>query len=651
MAKERCRLQLRTNIFISVALAIVAPLSLLILAATNYSERLYREDIDQEIYSAIGNMIAEVDRRLVYERDTFRSLATAPALEQYVPVLRAAATGTVHPEFYERTGEVNDFLTAFQNIVPSLHTIRILDTHANTLVKVRVGRSTPTVFDGIESFPYAEEELEDENYLQRLFELPMNEVGVTLLEQTQVEQFDETSLPMLDYIMPLSRKGEFVGYLVANILGEQIDRILDFADRPVNGKLLIAEINPEQTRRNGVILYDDKKGLRFSAIKSTGRRLQNSSLAKLYEAVQTEQEGRLVSADGKEIIYYREYQPYPTLLVHWVVALRINAAELASPFSRLRESIILVSVAVLLLGLVLIHILSSRVARPITRLVKSMHEYASGDRDQRITIEGADEIHTLGKSFNEMADTLNLAAEERDRAQHIMLQHAKLASIGQLAAGIGHELNNPLNNILTLSKLLERDTPEGNQRMRNDVQSLREETLRASEIVKGILNFARQVPPDYVRFDVAEWIKDTLTLVRQEANRTGVILETDIKDTLEIQGDRTQLQQVLINLLMNAIQASVSGDTVKIGLETGDKHIQLYVKDNGIGIEEDDMDRIFDPFYSSKPVGEGSGLGLSISLGIVEQHGGEIRIENNEGGGVTAYLLLPLDGKRDGSER
>lgn len=636
-------MQLRTNIFISVALAIVVPLSLLILGATSYSERLYREDVDEEIFSTLGNMIAEVDRRLVYERETFRSLATAPALEQYIPVLQEASTGTVHAEFFERTDKVNEFLEAFQSIVPSLNTLRILDSQANTLVKVRVGRSTPAVFDGIESFPYAEEELDDEEYLKRLYELPVNEVGVTLLEQSQLEHDEESSLPMLDYIMPLARNGEFIGYLVANILGEQIDRILDFAGRPVNGKLIIAEINAEQANRNGVILYDDELNLRFSDIKSTQRRLQNTVSKTLFEAVQTEQEGTLVSANGKEIIYFREYLPYPNLLVHWVVALRVDTTELASPFSRLRKSVVLVSVVVLLFSLVLVHLMSSRVARPITKLVKGMHDYASGNRNQRVSAEGTDEIRKLGESFNKMADTLNIAAEERDRAQHIMLQHAKLASIGQLAAGIGHELNNPLNNIMTLIKLMERDTPMGGDRMQKDVLSLREEAVRASEIVKGILNFARQVPPEYASFDVRDWLSDTLALVRQEANRCGVIIEANIEETTQIEGDRGQLQQVLINLLLNAIQASVSGDKVEISLVTGEKHIQVIIRDHGIGIDEENLDRIFDPFYSSKPVGEGNGLGLSISLGIVEQHGGDIRINNNENGGVTATLLLPLE--------
>ncbi|MGD8741933.1 MAG: sensor histidine kinase [Granulosicoccaceae bacterium] len=634
-------MQLRTHIFLSVTLALLVPMSVLILAATGYSERLYRKEVDQELFGSLATVLAEMDRRLVYERDTFRAFATAPPLENYFPVMQAATEGNIHKEFFERSDQINNFFEGFQNVVPSLNTIRILDTQGNTLVKVRVGQRTPPLFDGYSSFPYAEEELDDPEYLEKLLDLPPNEVSVTLLAQTEAEDID-TSPPMLDYIMPIKRDQQFIGYLVANMLGEQIDRILDFAPRPVNGRLLIAEINSEQAERNGIILYDDARNLRFSDKKTGEFRLQNYDNGQLYDIVQTEQEGKIVSRDGREVIYFVEYLPYPNLLVHWILAVRVNAEDIAAPFNRIRTAILLLSVVALLFGMVLVRYVSTRVASPLTELVRSMRAYASGERDQRVQSKGADEIRMLGESFNDMADTLNTADAEREHAQHILMQHAKLASIGQLAAGIGHEINNPLNNILTLSKFIERAAPEGNDRIHKDIQSLREETLRASEIVKGVLNFARQVPPAFTQFDVETWVNDTLALVRQEAFRKHISLQTHIDYTGMLHGDRSQLQQVLINLLINAIQASVEDSTVTIQVRKENESLYLAVSDSGIGIDERDMDRIFDPFFTSKDVGEGNGLGLSVSLGIVEQHDGELWLENNETGGVTAIVTLPL---------
>ena len=225
----------------------------------------------------------------------------------------------------------------------------------------------------------------------------------------------------------------------------------------------------------------------------------------------------------------------------------------------------------------------------------------------------------------------------------MMLQQAKLASIGEMAAGIGHELNNPLNNILSFTKLIERDTPNINQDTQDDLQGLRNEVSRASRIVKGILNFARQVPPEYTWFDLTVWLNDTLLLVEPEAHKRHVktvLLETP---DAEMEGDRQQLQQVLVNLLMNAIQASEANEVVELSAEIIEPGIvKVLVSDEGSGIDENDRDKVFDPFYTTKKVGEGSGLGLSISLGIVQYHEGQLSLTNNDRGGVDAIIALPL---------
>lgn len=617
-------------------------MTVLVLAATYYSEQRYQQELQAELDGSLNTIIAEIDRRLVYERETFTALVNAPAFEQYLPVMKHATEGNLDPDFFERTARINGFLETFQQIVPSMYTLRILDTQANTLVKVRYGQRSRAQFDGIESFPLAEEEIDDELYLERLYELPNNEVGVTLLTQSRLEQEEDGSLPMLDYIMPLEREGLFLGYLVVNILGEQIDRILQFAPRPKNGKLLIAEINPDEPSRNGVILYDDEQQLRFVDIKSQEKKLQNMFDGEFYDAVLQVPDGVFRTKDGKQEIFYVEYLPYPDLLVHWVVALRIDRDAIAAPFNRFRLAIGLFAGFGTLVSLWLAGMTAGRIARPVIRLAQTIKDYANGNHAARTELEGSDEISQLADSFNYMADTLERAAVERDEAQHMMLQQAKLASIGQMAAGIGHELNNPLNNILTLSKLLER-SQTADQGISRDIKALREETLRASEIVKGILNFARQVPPEYSRFAVAEWLENTLTLVRQQSHTRGVTISTMLASDLYIVGDRGQLQQVLINLLLNAIYASPTGGVIQINVSADDDNITISVHDEGCGIKQEDLEKIYDPFFTSRAVGDGNGLGLSISLGIVEQHNGTLRIVNNpDKGGATATVTLPI---------
>ena len=636
-------MQLRNDIFLRVALAILLPMTALVLAATYYVEQRYQEEVEAELASSLKTVVAEIDRHLVYQRETFSALTSAPAVEQYIPVMQAAANDELHPEFFSRTDTINEFLSAFQRVVPSMNTLRVLDAHANTLVKVRFGQSTPASFDGIESFPLAEEELDDEAYFDKLFELPENEVSVTLLTQTRLEQEEDTSLPMLDYIMPISRDNKFVGYLVVNMLGEQIDRILNISRRPRSGSLMIAEVNLEEEDRDDVILYDDSVPVRFSDVKSQERLLKHVLHSSLYDLIKHEDEGFVTSTDNSESIYFVEYAPYPDLLANWIVMLRVDQVAIAEPFTQIRIASLVFAGVGLVLSLWLAGLTASHVARPVTRLARTIKDYANGNSKARARCEDAEEIDQLAESFNYMADTLEQAAIERDEAQHMMLQQAKLASIGQMAAGIGHELNNPLNNILTLSKLLERNADEKDASTLLDIESLREETLRASGIVQGILNFARQVPPDYSHFDVATWVDDTFALVQQQANKHNVILVATAIPKISMYGDRGQLQQVLINLLINAIQASVAESMVEVFAHIEEGSVVLSVSDAGIGIEEDELDKVFDPFFSSKQVGEGYGLGLSICVGIVEQHEGTLSIRNNNDAGVTATMSIPLE--------
>jgi len=641
-------LQLRNDIFLRVALSILLPMTALVLAATYYTEQRYEKDVRAELAGSLESLAGEIDRRLASDRETFAALAKAPAIEQYIPVMHAAAEGELHPEFFNRTDSINRFLEAFQQVVPSMNTLRVLDSQANTLVKVRFGQSAPASFDGIESFPFAEEEIDDEQYLNRLYELPNNEVGVTLLNQTKSEQEENTSLPMLDYILPMSRDGVFVGYMVVNMLGEQINRILEFTRRPRDAKILIVEVNPEEPDRHEVILYDDSQSLSFTDNKSHERRLKNILSEDLYKKIVGEPEGYVTNKDNSELIYFSEYMPYPDLLAHWIVMLRVDQNAIDAPFRQIRIVSLIFAGISLVISLWLAGITANQIAKPVTQLARTIKEYANGLSKVRANAkESSEEISELADSFNYMADTLDKAAAERERSQHIMLQQDKLASIGQMAAGIGHELNNPLNNILTLSKLLERNASCADEGSKQDIISLREETLRASGIVQGILNFARQVPPNFSQFKIEPWIEDTFALVQQQANKNAILLVSGGDLTSSVYGDRGQLQQVLINLLLNAIQASARDSVVEVFVHSDADMVFISVSDSGIGIEPEELDKIFDPFYSSKQVGEGYGLGLSISMGIIEQHGGELTIRNNNEVGVLAVMTLPTKAKQE----
>lgn len=633
-------MRLKTNIFLWVFAATVVPLFVLVLSATTYSQHLYQREVARDLNSSLSSIVSEIDRSLYYERQLVLSLANAPAMHQYLPVLERAAQGQMHPTLFERGEKLNQFLSAFQGVVPNFYTLRIMDVFANTMIKVRFGHGSVGTVAGIESSPYVEEPLERTGFADRLAKLPPNELSFVHLPEARWDREGLRGPPMLNAVVPLTRHGRVVGYLMADFSGEQIDLILELAPRIHQGALLIAELNPDHPERNGVVLYDDSRGLRFSHSEGLVN-LHGIGEGGLLESVQREPYGATATGAASTRTYYLEYLPYPNQFASWVVAARVDMSDITAPFDRIRLGILLFAAAALVISLFLARLGARQIAAPVTAMARSLKRYADGDTRVRVQTHGADEIRQLEGSFNYMADTLERAQGERDRAQHMVMQSDKLASIGQMAAGIGHEINNPLNNILSLTKLIERSAPPDAAKLRADVGSLREEALRASEVVRGVLNFARQEEPTYSRFDVGKWLEETIVLVRQSARDRGVAVDIEGDTGFHIEGDRSQLQQVLVNLLLNAIQASPGGSTITVQIANDGHSAWIRIRDQGPGVAPDLLDKVFDPFFTSKPVGEGSGLGLSISLGIVERHNGTLTVENNPDGGVTATVVLP----------
>jgi len=217
-----------------------------------------------------------------------------------------------------------------------------------------------------------------------------------------------------------------------------------------------------------------------------------------------------------------------------------------------------------------------------------------------------------------------------------------------MAAGIGHEINNPLNNILTLTRLVERQLPADQPGIREDMTDLRAEAHRASRIVRGVMNFARQLPPEHETIALAEWLEEVIDRMEPEAMEADVHLALlSATARCEAEFDPGQMEQVIANLVRNAIHASPTGGHILIQAECLEETVRIEIRDEGGGLPTEVIEQIFDPFFTTKAVDRGTGLGLSISLGIVQYHGGELTLENRrdlgepDATGVLARVVLP----------
>lgn len=231
--------------------------------------------------------------------------------------------------------------------------------------------------------------------------------------------------------------------------------------------------------------------------------------------------------------------------------------------------------------------------------------------------------------------------------QKVMMQQEKLASIGRLSAGVAHEINNPLTTILTTAMLMQEDIEKENPTYK-EMEIITKETLRCRKIVASLLDFARQRRPNKKNNHINSIVNESIILTKKQAAFKDVAVHSNLFEGLpEIWVDKGQIQQALINLILNAVEATPPGGRIHVETAVDDKHkrVLIIVADTGEGIEKSRIAKVFDPFFTTKE--SGTGLGLAITHGILEQHGGKIDIKSIKGEGTIFTLALPLEKKTD----
>ncbi len=304
---------------------------------------------------------------------------------------------------------------------------------------------------------------------------------------------------------------------------------------------------------------------------------------------------------------------------------------------------------------------------PVRRLTEGTHEITKGNLDHRIKVHSSDEIGDLADSFNKMTEELGRARDELTewaqtleerveqktdelrRALSNMVQMEKMASLGKLAASVAHELNNPLAGILAYAKLLRKKlakgdiSEDGSHEIQQELGMIADESARCGNIVNNLLLFSRQKIGEYQPQELRPILEQSLKLIAHHLAMNNVKLEVEAPETpVESVCDPQQIEQALIALEINAIEAMPGGGTLKLTMQLLGSEIEIKVIDNGIGINEEDLDHIFEPFFTTKKDGKGTGLGLAVVHGIVERHNGRISVQSKPNAGTTFTIILPV---------
>jgi two-component system NtrC family sensor kinase len=321
---------------------------------------------------------------------------------------------------------------------------------------------------------------------------------------------------------------------------------------------------------------------------------------------------------------------------------------LAQKFSDMRAETLTIFLGISLFGVILsivvANFLANSIVKPVNNLVAVSCAISRGEFTARVQRQSTNEIGQLEATFNLMASSLQARDEEIGRLnrQHLM-RSEKLASIGRLAAGIAHEINNPLTSVLTFSSLLLRKAEDG-QKEKLDI--IVTETTRCREIVRRLLNFSRQTEPRKENCNINLVVESALSLTKNQlkVRENSITVRKELGELPLLQLDPNQMLEVFINIIINAVDAMVKGGelAIRTGLTEDAKAVEIRISDTGYGIAEENLEKVFDPFFTTKEVGKGTGLGLAVTYGIIDGHNGSIDVESEVGKGTMFVIRLPL---------
>jgi len=409
-------------------------------------------------------------------------------------------------------------------------------------------------------------------------------------------------------------------------------------------------------------IFQDDIRISTNVLNNRGERALGTRLSQeVYQSVFLEGQSWIDRAFVVNDWYITAYAPIRDIEDHIIGMLYVGMLE--KPYLEVRDNIMAAfTVMAGIFAVVLLFILgviTTSIIKPLGNMVIATERIAAGDLSHKVHISSGDELGHLASSFNRMIDNLRTANNKlvqwgkilekrvQDRTKELrdtqasLIQSEKMASLGKLAAGIAHEINNPLTSILIHAHLLleqEKDAPSI-----ESLEMIRDETTRCSSIVKGLLDFSRQNPPHMMPVNINQLLEVTIVMVQNQVSFHNIRIKTELSGNLpSLTVDKDKIKQVFLNLMINAAEATPQAGvlTIRTELTADGRFVLIKFIDTGSGIPEEFRGKLFDPFFTTKS--GGTGLGLAVSYGIIKQHNGTIEVESTVGKGSSFIIRLPV---------
>jgi len=436
---------------------------------------------------------------------------------------------------------------------------------------------------------------------------------------------------MIRALIPIYENEKILGYLIINFWGSKLGETVSQLDNR-RGISFIAETNKEDEERNGVFLFHHDRKYEFANQFGTSYFFENVYGDEAFKWLQQEDAPILELDNG--YMFCTTLNPYLSPDQSWKICTILNSNYFFRSLHLLRRDFLAVMFFSIFLSVLTAVIFSRYFMKPYAEIKSAVKQYSEGNFDHELKGEYTGEINEIVESIRFMAASLKEYIKDIRNTQTKLELMNRLSALGVMAGGVAHELNTPLNSIIVLAGLLEEEIPEQSE----DLETIKSEAKRCVDIIKNLRKLAPAKDSEAV-FEVVDMKHLVEETVKYMNFKTGVSLKQNLDDA-KVKGYPTLLQQMLVNFIQNAMDAIEESGEISITMTNESGKVVLKISDTGTGISQNNLNKIFDPFHTSKSPEKGMGLGLSLVYSIIKRHNGQISVKSEKGEGTTFTVKL-----------
>jgi len=648
--------RIQNKIFLSLMLVAILPIGYFGYNSIKSTRNSLTDDTLRKMYLNVFSMGKDIENHLNNAKGDLLYLQSSAPLEY---LLEAMEFNDMASVIYWRTLLEKEFSSLVEQKNVYLQ-VGFLSRNGDEIALVVYDMNRPIVLP-MKSLHNQRES----GYFRIATELSKGEIVSIPLRSYVVKGLNLSNIALMRYITPVyNRNGKWMGIIYLDVIGKHIYDTVKMSIMDKDFKAILINnkgfyfFNPEwEVEKN---LLDTK-----DTPENIGEVYSNEVVTQML----SEKSG-VIMDDADNLFAYMPVFPTETNRDFYYMIVQIYPKSLISGVAKDFEKLFVITIsAAILLTVIMGIIIAKMLTNPLSRLKKGVQLIGKGNLDYRLNIKSGDEVEDVAVEFNSMAEKLkkysrNLEEKVEEKTKKMqdyqkqLIHSEKMASLGLLAAGVAHEINNPIGIIINRIECLKMENKNGDmpEKVIKDLDAMMHHAVRVSKIAGNLLSFSRESSHEFQSQDINKIIERVLTFLEASISSKGITMEKYLARRLPfVFGSSGGLEQVFLNIVHNAMDATESGGLIRIETKNGiippspplgkggeGGFVNVIISDTGDGIPHEYIEKIFDPFFTTKEIGKGTGLGLSISYGIVKEHGGEIKVDSEASKGTTFTVLLPV---------